>query len=339
MADINENDTHPSALSEADKAAMNKLVEGDDGGEGGDVVAAGADDAGTVAQTPKKPAAKSEAGDDPDAGLEAGGQDEGAGKTAPKAAGEGGDDKKPQEAFVSKREFDGVLHELRQTRSQLSALRGGPRDPLPERNFDDEDKVLDSREKEIDDKYDEGELTEAEHRAKLRAVLNERRALDRERARYEARAEIEQEQTAAAERLKQAAQAEWDAAIKGWEEGLGDWMQNPVRRTTVAQTLQFMENDPELSKLDNAAFLDKLEEFLADAFPNFPAKADRQQRVSDRQKLAATRAAEASAAPGRMEGGSGNRATRTEDIDVNGLKLGDFGKLPKHKQDELLGLT
>lgn len=377
---VTDNQTHPSALSDEQKAELRKMVEeeeaelaGDDGeDEGAGEAAAGNPDGGEEA------AAGAEVGDDTGAAGEEGkakpkgkaaGADEGAaddqgkpkgkeGAAAADAAGDGAEGAgKPGkgEAYVPKQQFDGVLAELRNTRQEvqtLKALATGKREPLPERDFDAEDKALDDAEAQLDAKYDTEGMADEEYRQAQRDIEKKRRALDRERNKYELHAQLVAEQEAskkeAEEQAVKAAAESWQSEVSTWQDSLGDWLKNPVRRSTVDNTMAMMNADPELAKLDNAAFLAKLDEYLADAFPNYPraegkggddGKGKGAPQPTERQRLQAQRAAEASGAPPRIEGGVGNRGTRTEDIDIERMPLGKFKELPKAKQDELLGLT
>ena len=354
MPDINDSDTHPSAVSEADRERMTKLVEEDTGeleaGAAGDGEGDGGDQG-----TPEGEGAGADA--DGDASGDASGDKQGAeageataGDAGGESTGEGqgdgdGSGAARKEDTVSRQQFDGVLSELRDTRRVVQALRGPKLDPLPPRDFEAEDKVLDDAEAALDAKFDEDpNFTDADYRLEMRDINRKRRDLDRDRGRYEMRAEQEQAANAANEVLVKQQQDEWDTMVAEWQEGLGDWIKNPARRNNVNATMAAMMQDPEDSKLDNAAFLSKLEAYLADEYPTFPKREggemNRQQNnVEPRRKLAAARAAEASGGPPRMQGGTGNRATATPVVELKGMKLGKFKDLPKAVQDKALGLT
>lgn len=350
MADIKETDTHPSALSEAERERMNKLVE-EDSGELEETDVGG--EAAGVAEGKK---ADEPAGAEAKAGAEADAKGKEGKEAAEPAAGaaeveggtEGGDPAAGTEGAgkvetVSKKEFDGVLNELRDTRRLVQALRGPKLDPLPTRDFDAEDGALDQAEAALEAKYDEDpNFTDADYRAELREINKKRREIDKDRARYEVRSEQEKAAQAANEVLLKQQQDEWDSMVAEWQEGLGDWIKNPARRNNVNATMAAMMQDPEDSKLGNAEFIARLESYLADEYPSFPkreAGAPDKGKVDPRRQLAAGRAAEAGAAPPRMQGGTGNRATTGEQVDIKNMKLGDFGKLSKEKQDAALGLT
>lgn len=372
---VDKTDTHPSAISADEKAEMDKLL----AEEEAELGAAGADDddaAGDIDTTTgdspdgdaagddkaggKKAAANDQPGDDANADAAAGAA---AGQPAAKGTADPADGKADQPAgTVDVKQFNGVVGELRETRETVKTLREAltrPREPLPERNFDAEDKAIDEKLAALDARYDNEGMSDDEFRAAQREIEKERRVLDRERNKYELLQQLEEERVAnelaAAKQAKDAAEKAWAEQVNSWEADLGDWLKNPVRRATVSQTMEMMNADPELSKLDNDSYLAKLEEFLADAFPNFPKAAPAADKAGDttittdpRRKLAAARAAEVTGAPPRIEGGVGNRGTRTEDIDVEhmphakhgktGAPVSAFGQLPENKQNELLGI-
>lgn len=389
---VDEKDTHPSAMSAEEKAELDKLVAeeetelgaaeaGDDAGDdaggapAGDATDEGAGDPPAAAAAGKdgKPSGKeADADADGDGDDAAGAEPEGKGKDGAAAAGAAADDGADGDkaaASVDRKQYDGVMAELRQTRDQVKTLREvltAPRQPLPERDFDAEDKAIDEKQAALDKRYDDEGMSDEEYRAEQRQIERDRRALDRDRNKYELLQQLEEERQAneakAAKEAKEAAEKAWADKVTDWETNLGDWLKNPVRRATVSQTMAMMNADPALSQLDNDAYLAKLEEFLADAFPNFPksgkagdaaSAADagdgkEAAQVDPRRKLAAQRAAEATGAPPRIEGGVGNRGTRTEDIDVEhmphvthtktGAPVPKFSQLPEHTQNELLGI-
>lgn len=370
---VEKTDTHPTAISDAEKAEMAKMLAeeeaelgaaGADDETGDDLEATAAADAvpdkgaqaaGAGAAAPAKDkvdgappaaaAAATAAGADADAGAGTDAADAGAGT-------------EPAPGTVQRKQYDGVLAELRETRATVQTLKAAltnPRTALPERDFDAEDQALDAKEAALDDRYEKEGLADEEYRASQRELQRERRALDRERNKYELHAQLEQDRIAnealAAEQAKASAEKAWADSVASWEESKGDWLKNPVRRATVSQTMEMMNADPELSKLDNAGYLAKLEEFLADAFPNFPTTAPAATdttTVDPRRKLAAARAAEVGAAPPRIEGGVGNRGTGTQDIDLEamphashtkgGAVISKFGLIPESKQNEMLGI-
>lgn len=374
---VTDNQTHPSAMSDEQKAELRQLVEEEeaelhDGDKGEDVAAAAAAAGGKEEEAAGADAGAGggakDKGKDNGAAAEGGaaGGDQGKPKEGKDgaaaadagAAGEGEDGagkpgKGDREAFVPKQQFDGVLADLRATRQEvqtLKALATGKREPLPERDFDAEDKALDDAEAQLDAKYDTEGMADEEYRQAQRDIEKRRRALDRERNKYELHAQLladqEDAEKGAAEQAAKAAAESWQTEVVKWQDSLGDWLKNPVRRSTVDNTMAMMNADPELAQLDHAAYLAKLDEYLRDAFPNYPrtddAGAGKEKDLppaTQRQKLQAQRAAEASNAPPRIEGGVGNRGTRTEDIDLENMPLGTFKKLPKERQDELLGLN
>ncbi|NUS38251.1 MAG: hypothetical protein HOQ02_04410 [Lysobacter sp.] len=357
MSGIRNENPHPSSLSDAERAELNKLVEEDEAGGDADTdtdagdkgkkeeAAAGGNAANAAAGDTKNDAASRAAGE-PDAAAAEDGKDG-------DAPNEGEGDK------VDRRQLDGVLRELRETRAELKSVKAQvapAREALPPRDFDVEDKALDDKVAALDKRYDEvGDLSDEEYRRELRAIETERRSLDRDRNRYELLGEIDKRQQAAAEEQAKVVQADaeaaWKTDVKGWEENLGAWLKNPVRRATVEQTMATMNADPETAGLSNTAYLAKLDGYLSEAFDNYPrkgagaaqsdAKADQQaneQPVNARQQQAARRAAEVAGSPPAVNGGVGNRGTVGDEVNVEGMKLGQFGKLSKAKQNEALGL-
>lgn len=366
---VKETDTHPSQMSDADKKEMDDLVAaevaelhgaGDEAVDAGKTVGAAGDetntDQGAGDDAGDKGAAAAEAGKAEAAAAgaapPAAAADEGAaagesGETAVAAAGDAG-----KVSTVDRKQYDGVLAELRDTRSVNQLLRTAltkPMEQLPPRDFDAEDKALDERVAALDKRYDSEGLSDEDYRNEQRTIERDRRALDRDRNKYELLDTLQKEREAneqlAAAQAKEAAEKAWDDAREAWSANLGDWLKNPVRRATVNQTMEMMNADPELSQLDHAAYLAKLDTFLGEAFADYPGKktasaggGDAASGPNERQQLAAKRAAEVGASPPRIEGGVGNRGTGTADIDINKIPLGRFKDLPKAKQNELLGI-
>lgn len=365
MPDIDERATHPLAMSDADKAELASLLEAEE--------AAGAVDGGSSDDV--------DTDDDADAGADAG-ADKSAGRaTAPAAAGSGepagvgeaapGTAAQPgqegaQEAAqaagaasdgkVDRQQFDGVLGELRDTRAELKTLKAqinAKPAALPDRDFDAEDSVLSQEIDALDGRFDDGELSEAEYRSQIRDVQSRQRALDRERARYEARAELEAQQKVAKEQqeleAQQQAQEHWEAERDQWIASLGDWYKNPARRVLIEQTMSAMNAEAETAALDNRGYLAKLNGYLAEAFPDFPlnqgaAGAGTASKASERQVRAAAAAAAVTAGPPAIQGGVGNRGTTTAEVDIEHMPHAlpggktPFGSLSQQKQNEMLGI-
>lgn len=331
MPDIDEKSAHPLSMSDAEKAELNKLVDE----ESSEIDAAADDPAADADPEPES------AGSDPDKPD----------KPATNAAAETGKD---EAGVVPRQQFDGVLGELRETRSEVKALKArlsAKPEALPERDFDAEDKALEQELAALDERYDEGvDLTDAEYRAAQREIFGKQRAIDRDRAKYEARAELEVQQAAAAEQAEKeqqaAAQAQWDTDVGGWKESLGDWIKDPVNVLVVEDAMNKFNARPELAGLGNAEYLEKLNAYLAKTTQDFPeaAAGEGMARVNQRQVQAAQAAAAVTAAPPQIRGGVGNRGTTTADVDLEHMphaKPGgqaSFSTLSKEKQNELLGI-
>lgn len=356
MPDIDERATHPLAMSDADKAEMASLLESEE-------ATAADDDADTSAADDA--AAEAAAGQRGEGLGKASAAD--GGKVAAAAASEAGAPAEPAQepaqagepagdGKVDRQQFDGVLGELRETRAELKTLKAqinAKPAALPDRDFDSEDTALSQEIAALDGKLDEGDLTDAEYRAQLRDVQSRQRALDRERARYEARAELEAQQKVASEQqqveAQNQAQQRWESARDEWITSLGDWYKNPARRVLIEQTMAAMNAEAETAELDNQGYLSKLNSYLGEAFPDFPlnegtAGAGKAPKASPRQVQAAAGAAAVTAGPPAIEGGVGNRGTSTAEIDIEHLphaKPGgkaSFSALSQQKQNELLGL-
>lgn len=378
MSGIESTTPHSRNLSEAERkelddmvaederaaATMNDDNDDDDGAAAGDVDAgqvdagAAAADAGK-AKPPAKDGKAAEGGDDAaaaaagdagegkdgkagDAAKAGGGEDDAAAAAAAAAAKDGGDagEDKDQQRVVN-----GLLNALQKERAKN---RAGVKLPeLPERDFDAEDTALEQRLADLDKRYDDdGSLTDAEYRAEQRKILTEQRALDRDRGKYQAYELLKERDEAEAKAEQENAQAAWDAAAKEWEDSMGDWIKNPVRRVTVTQVLNDMGKDPTFANLSNEEFLAKANAFLADAFDNFPlrdqvvakAGAGAATTVTERQRAAARAAASGSSAPPSPNGGVGNRGTTSEGVDLNKLPLGNFKTLSKEEQARQMGV-
>lgn len=363
MPDIDSNMTHTRNLSADQQAELRKLVEDDeraaaemaddnldtddDDAGGGEGAGEGADDDGKQAAAAAEGSGAS--GDDAAAG------DKGKGGKAVDAAGKDGaaaaDDpnkggKKPEEGVVTIEQFNGVLKELRDTRGELKALKTNTKlADLPARDFDKEEAEIESAQQALDQQYDDGgELSDEEYRKKSRELNNKLRALDRDRATYEVHAQLLARDEAQQKEFQQAQQAAWDSDVKAWEESLGEWLKNPLRRGAVSQAMELMNQDPETAGLDNAAFLQKLDAYLADEFQSYPRRqaADAAGGVdakpSPRQLAAAKAAAAGSAQPPVINGGVGNRGTTPDDVDLDKMPLGKFKQLPKEQRAKALGV-
>lgn len=345
MPDIDERATHPLAMSDADKAEMAALLEAEEATAAEDEAPAtetvdeAAGEAAATAGSEEVASADSDAGADPEGAQE------------PAQSGEAAGDGK-----VDRQQFDGVLGELRETRAELKTLKAqlnAKPAALPDRDFDAEDTALSQEIEALDSKFDSGDLTDADYRNQLRDVQGKQRALDRDRARYEARAELEAQQKVASEQqqleAQNQAQLQWEAARDQWITSLGDWYKNPARRVLIEQTMAAMNAEAETAELDNNGYLSKLNAYLAEAFPDFPlnegaAGSGRPTNATPRQVRAAAAAAAVTAGPPAIEGGVGNRGTSTAEIDIEHMphaKPGGraaFSALSPQKQNEMLGI-
>lgn len=355
MSDI-ETQTHTRNLSQTERDEMKKLVEEEeraaaeledldeeeddqDDGEGEDDAGAGDEDKGG--------AGKGAAVSDEGKGAASAADDKGAaGASAPAA--DAGKGKTKAEDGVTAEQFNGVLKELRDTRAELKALKTTKPADLPARDFDKEEGEIEAAQAALDKRYDEvGDLTDEEYRKETRALSGKLRALDRDRSRYDVHAELAQQAEALEKEQVQAQQQAWDADVKTWEDSLGEWLKNPLRRGAVQQAMDLMNQDPEMASLDNATFLQKLDEYLADEFQSYPRKAAAGDaaaagtgtKASPRQQAAAKAAAAASSAPPPITGGVGNRGTTQEEVDVENIPLGKFKNLSKEKRAAALGVS
>lgn len=348
MPDIDERATHPLAMSEADKAEMAALLEAEEATAADDDATAGEVDDG---------AAGERAGDPEGAPAAADGKEVPAAEPAGEPSQETGQGEEPAgDGKVDRQQFDGVLGELRETRAELKTLKAqinAKPAALPDRDFDAEDTALSQEIDALDGKFDDGQLTDAEYRSQLRDVQSRQRSLDRDRARYEARAELEAQQKVASEQqqleAQNQAQEQWEAARDHWITSLGDWYKNPARRVLIEQTMAAMNAEAETAELDNHGYLNKLNGYLAEAFADFPlnqgaAGAGTATKATARQVRAAAAAAAVTAGPPAIDGGVGNRGTSTAEIDIEHMphaKPGGraaFSALSPQKQNEMLGI-
>lgn len=319
---IEENDTtHPLNMSADDlKATMARL---DNEDADADADAAGDDDAAAGAAAGQgegegEGAAAAAAGD---AGKGEGGEGgEGAG------AGEGdeGDDKRT----VSLSAFNGLLAEVRELReerkafkAQQAALLEAPTD----RDFAAERAALKEQWENGDidtdtynDKRDALVLEQADHRVAARM--------------YQAQ---QAQEKAAAEQATQA----WNAKVQSWEKDNADFLANPLRRKAVNDLLAALDADP-ANRMTDEELLAEVQKQAFDAFnwqgtAQAPAAAA-PNPMAQRNANNARAAAAASAAPPAIAGGVSN-ASVAASINLEDMKPGEFKKLAKDVQQQLLG--
>lgn len=300
---MSENDKHPSAMTDEERAA---LVASDPDAfdeERADAVTSGEpenDDVPppTAADTPKE---------------DAGAQED--------------DESKP----VNQRAFNGVLAELRELRQsereakrELQELRERFAAPAePERDFDAERAALRAKLENgdiDDDQYQEAKDALLVEQAELRAV-----------ARYE-----QQRQAQVRQQIEQQAEQQaqsWNQKIGAWVEQNQEFMANPIRADAVAGLIQKLGADPNVTDDD---LLKQVESAAFDAFNWTAAATPAPNKHAGRNAADAAAAAAASAAPPAITGGVGNRVTASG-IDLTSLKPGTFSSLPKADQERLLG--
>lgn len=320
---IEENDTtHPLNMSADDLKATMASLDNEDADADADADSGDDDDAaGAAAGQGEGEGEGAAAGD---AGKGEGGE---GGEGAGAGAGEGdeGDDKRT----VSLSAFNGLLAELRQTReevkaykAQQAALAEAPAD----RDFTAERAALkeqwengDIDTDEYNDKRDALVLEQADHRVAARMY----------------QAQKAQEKAAA----EQAIQA-WNAKVQSWEADNADFLANPLRRKAVNDLLAALDADP-ANRMTDEELLAEVQKQAFDAFnwqgaAQAPAAAAAQNPMARRNANNARAAAAASAAPPAIAGGVSN-ASVAANINLEDMKPGEFKKLAKDVQQQLLG--
>lgn len=266
---MSENDKHPSAMTDEERAAL-------------------------IASDP-------DAFDEERADAVTSGEPEGEGKAvgedAPKPD---DDDAKP----VDQRAFNGVLAELRELRQsereakrELQELREKFAAPAePERDFDAERAAL-------KEKLENGDIDDDQYQEAKDALLVEQAEL-RAVARYE-----QQRQAQVRQQIEQQAQQQaqsWNQKIGAWVEQNQDFMANPIRADAVAGLIQKLGADPNVTDDD---LLKQVESAAFDAFNWTAAATPAPNKHAGRNAADAAAAAAASAAPPAITGGVGNRVT------------------------------
>lgn len=324
---IEENDTtHPLNMSADDlKATMasldNEDAEARDDGADGDANAGAADGAAGAGDG----AADGSAGAGDDAAAADAGNGEG-GEGGEGAGAADGDEGKT----VSLKAFNGLMAELRQTReevkaykAQQAALAEAPSD----RDFAAERAALkeqwengDIDTDEYNDKRDALVLEQADHRVSARM--------------YQAQ---QAQEKAAAEQATQA----WNAKVQSWEKDNADFLANPLRRKAVNDLLAALDNDP-TNRMTDDELLAEVQKQAFDAFnwhgavPQVAAGAAAGDPMAQRRAASARAAAAASAAPPAIAGGVSN-AAMAQSVNLEDMKPGEFKKLAKDVQAQLLG--
>lgn len=335
-----ENERHPTALSDAEKEAMKKAFpaafDADDASAEGadDAAPADAPAAGGSAEAGQTPAAgaapKEEPAPDPKPASGDGDGQDPAQPDAPAAA-------KKDDEPVSRKEFNGVLHELRETRKQLQQVKT-PAEPA--RDFDSELKALDEKlaadQKALVDLYDEGELDAADLVKKQGELMTDYQV----GVRKITVAETEQVAAAALEKQRQqdaaqSAQQAWDTTIGAWKDANADFLANPIRKKAVSDLLEQFGADETLT---NEQVIAQVQVAAFEAFnwnkttPAAPADPHAARNAADRH--AAARAS--SDTPPVLDGGVGSRGA-PGGVNLETLKPGQFSKLPRAEQEKLLG--
>jgi len=319
-----ETERHPTSLSDEEKAAMRKAFpdafDGDDAAaaEGAQVAESGketppAGDAPAAAAAPEPAADKDTA--------------------APPPAGEDKD-----EQPVSRKEFNGVLNELRETRQ---ALKQAKTEAPPARDFDGElkalDEKLDTDQQELLGRYDEGEIDAAELAKEQARLMKEYqssvRGITVDESKHVAATTIKQQQEEAA---AQTVQQAWDAAIGAWKGDNADFLANPIRRDAVAKLLEqygadeSLSNEQVIEAVQSAAF----EAFNWQGKPAAAAAPDPHAARNAADRAAAARAS--AATPPSLDGGVGGRG-KSQTVNMEDMRPGQFSRLPREEQEKLLG--
>jgi hypothetical protein len=355
MTMSNENERHPSALTDDEKAAMKEKfphafdadgeVEAGEEGAGAAPAAAapaaGADGKDPPAAGKEAPAAGADGAAPAAAAADAAGADgapAGAEGAAPGTAPAAGADK--DDAPVSRKEFNGVLNELLKTREKLKQSNA---EAPPVRDFEGELKQLDTKleadQQALADKYDQGDMDAAELIREQSRLLREYqtsvRTITVAESQHVAATTIQKEKDAAA---AQSVQQAWDTAIGSWKESNADFLANPIRRNAVAGLLeQFgadesLTNEQVIAEVEKAAFEAFNWKPAAGGAPAAAANPHAARDAADRQ--AAARAS--AATPPTLDGGVGGRGA-PGGVDLQNLKPGQFSKLPRAEQEKLLG--
>lgn len=239
-------------------------------------------------------------------------------------------DKGKDDRTIDKRQYDGVLGDLRDTRShlaterqradalaaELAALKAGPAI-----NYDEE--ITSLKEKWDNDEF-EGTLDE---------FIAARDALLAGKIKADTRNEFQQEQAQAAA-LK--AEQAWAEAANAFAEAHPEYA-DPEAKTDLEAALHGV-----FAKFPNASDADKLERAhkivqamngKVEAAPAAPSTDPN----ADRNKADAQASAKASAAPKVVAGGVSSAGGPVGNIDMANLKPGQFSKLSKDQQEAALG--
>ncbi len=129
-------------------------------------------------------------------------------------------------------------------------------------------------------------------------------------------------------------EADWNTKITAWVETNAEFMANPIREQAVASLLEKYGKDGSMS---NADLLARVEKEAFEAFnykpstPAAPANPNASRNAADAKAASA-----ASSLGGTPAGGEGNRSTEGKS-GIEGIKQGEFNKLSRAEQVELLG--
>lgn len=348
MSTKNENDaTHPANMSQDDLQRSlalldeDDLTEGDDGaagagdGDAGNGAGAGAGaDAGAAAGAAEAGGAGADGGGDAGgdgtgtgAGAEGGSATAGADGAATVGEGAGAGGTGADDDKVDRKAFNGVVADLRATREELKAYKAQQSAAstlaMPEaRDFKAEKAAL--REKwdagdidtdEYNDKRDELTVAESEYRAELKF-----HSLQQAHA-------------------KQQADSDWAKAISTWQQDNADFLANPLRSSAVNQVLAALEADPATANLPNEELIARAQDIAFEAF-NWKREPAADPAATGTQPnaraVAAAHAASAASATPPFPGRGAGSALTANQVKLEELKPGDFGKLPANVQKELL---
>lgn len=242
-------------------------------------------------------------------------------------------DKGKDDRTIDKRQYDGVLGDLRDTRShlaterqradalaaELAALKAGPAI-----NYDEE--ITSLKEKWDNDEFD-GTLDE---------FIAARDALLVQKTEADARAKFQQEQ---AERDVNAKLEAWDKDARSFVDSNDRYKDEAeLARLNEALEIQFARN-PNGSHADWLIAADKHVQAMAIVEGRAPAAAPAATTDpnADRNKADAQASAKASAAPKVVAGGVSSAGGPVGNIDMANLKPGQFSKLSKDQQEAALG--
>lgn len=319
-----EQQPHPSHLTEEQKAALRAsdpaAFDDDDDAGGGELEGGAPITAPTEAPTAAATPADAPAATTPPSGDE------------PPADGTRAD------GTVDRRQFDGVLGELRETRAEAKALR--ERMAAIEQAEAERQAALAAAQTrdyaqelaDLEQKWDDGELdidfkTFQRQREEIVVAKTRDEVLAAERSR------LEKEEADRQELL-------WTTSRDKFLTDHPEYGQDTYRMGTLNLALQQAAHDN--PGADYATLFDKAHKEVVTRMPlpggtvTPPPSGTGTPNATPRAQADARASATASAAPPPLHGGVGNRGTDSS-LDLSTLKPGEFSKLSKAEQERLLG--